>query len=78
LKEFKPDSSLDTLMTSNEVADYFSTTLPTIWSWAKAGILKQYKIGNKVFLKKSEVKAALIPQTFLHRKRLKELIKPKS
>lgn len=52
----------DSLMTRQQVADYFLVTLPTIHAWMKAGILPYFHIGNKTRFKKSEVLGALIPQ----------------
>lgn len=65
----------DKLMTRQEVADYFCVSIPTIHEWIHNDILKSYKTGNKTFFKQAEVKAALIPQSNIRRKRLKDIIK---
>ena len=51
----------DTLMTRQQVADYFSVSLPTLHSWMRMNILPYYRIGSKVKFKKKEVLAALRP-----------------
>lgn len=48
------------LMTSQQVADYFQKTLPTIWAWRKNNLLKAYKKGNSVYYKRSEIENGLI------------------
>lgn len=45
----------DQLLSISEVADFFSVTLVTIHAWSKSGLLKKYRIGSKVYFKKSEM-----------------------
>lgn len=61
----------DSLMTRQQVADYFMVSLPTVHEWMNAGILKSYQIGNKRRFKNSEVQAALAPKS--NRRELKKL-----
>ena len=46
--------------TIKETAEYCKVSKVTIYQWTKKGILKKYKIGNRVFYKKNEVVAAVI------------------
>ncbi|MFC5410666.1 helix-turn-helix domain-containing protein [Larkinella bovis] len=45
-------------LTRQEVADIFKVTKVTIWDWTKKGLIKSYRIGNKVRYKESEVISA--------------------
>lgn len=47
------------LLTRHEVAKWLSISLPTLHAWTKNGILKSYRIGNKIRYKKSEVLTSL-------------------
>jgi len=38
----------------------FAISLVTVNEWRKKGILKAYKIGNRVYFKRNEVEAALV------------------
>ena len=68
-----PPADEDVLWTREQCSDYLKITLPTLHEWIKNGILKTYKIGNKIRFKKAEVKAAIIPQSNIRRKRLKDI-----
>ncbi|MCB4807135.1 helix-turn-helix domain-containing protein [Tamlana sp. 62-3] len=52
------------LLTRQTVAEWLSISLPTLHAWTKNGILKSYRIGNKIRYKKNEVLTAL--QTIKH------------
>lgn len=43
------------LMTTNEAASYYQVHLNTIRAWAKEGILKSKKIGNRIYIKKEKI-----------------------
>ena len=43
------------LLTFNEGCELLKCTRVTLWKYAKLGKIKTYKIGNKVFLKRSEL-----------------------
>lgn len=47
--------------TRKQLAAKFDVELSTIHNWCKKGYLKPLGIGNRVYFKKSEVEAALIP-----------------
>ena len=48
-------------LTRSEVAQMLKCDLSTIHNWTKKGKLIPYGIGNRVYYKRSEVEAALIP-----------------
>jgi excisionase family DNA binding protein len=54
-------------ITRQEVAAMLHVTLPTVHDWIKKGILKSYKIANRVFLKRGEVETALTQVSPRHR-----------
>lgn len=56
------DSKPETNMTIDEVAQYFNISKVTVHTWTKKGILKAYKIGNKVYYKHAEINKALNPK----------------
>lgn len=47
------------LITRTEAAQMLGVTLPTVIDWGKKGILKFYRIGNRVRYKYSEVMEAV-------------------
>ena len=42
-----------------EVAKLLKITLPTLNEWSKVGLLKAYKIGNRVLYKQAEIEDSL-------------------
>lgn len=54
-------------LTRLNVAAMFGITLPTVHEWHKKGILKGYKIANRIFFKRAEVEAALTQVSHRHR-----------
>ena len=57
--QFQPTQPLQYL-TRQQVAEMLSISLVTVNDWRKKGILKAYKIGNRVYFKRHEVEAALV------------------
>ncbi|MBK9477839.1 MAG: helix-turn-helix domain-containing protein [Bacteroidia bacterium] len=57
---FQPKTPPD-YMTRLEVAEMLSCDLSTIHSWTRKGKLIPYGIGNRVYYKRNEVEAALVP-----------------
>lgn len=56
------DSEIDErFLDTHEVAAIFGVSDVTIWSWAKKGILKPYRIGNLKRFKMSEILEAPAP-----------------
>lgn len=43
------------LITRKEACELLNVTDVTIWTWAKHGKIPTYKVGGKVYLKRSEV-----------------------
>ncbi len=43
------------LITRKEACEMLNVTDVTIWTWAKQGKIPTYKVGAKVYLKRSEV-----------------------
>ena len=48
-------------LTRTELAELLKCDLSTIHNWTKKGTLIPYGIGNRVYYKRSEVEAVLIP-----------------
>ncbi|MDQ3022684.1 MAG: helix-turn-helix domain-containing protein [Bacteroidota bacterium] len=59
-KDFAPKVPTEYL-TRNEVAEWLKCDLSTIHNWTKKGTLIPYGIGNRVYYKRNEVEAVLIP-----------------
>lgn len=59
-QNFEPKTPTEYL-TRNEVADLLKCDLSTIHNWCKKGKLIPYGIGNRVYFKRSEIEAVLIP-----------------
>lgn len=49
------------LLTRQEVASHFKVNISTVRNWSRQGILKKYGVGDRVYYKRSEVEAALVP-----------------
>lgn len=48
-------------ITRNELAELLKCDLSTIHNWTKKGKLIPYGIGNRVYYKRSEIEAVLLP-----------------
>lgn len=48
-------------LSRKEVAATFGVTLPTVHDWTKKGLLKSYRMGNRILYKRHEVEAAITP-----------------
>lgn len=57
LFEGKPETGItnEDLMTRKEGCDLLQVSDPTFWKWAKQGKIKTYKIGGRVYVKRSEL-----------------------
>ena len=55
-----PPATQSDFITRAETASLFRVTLTTINDWAHKGILKAYKVGNRVYFKRAEVNNALV------------------
>ena len=61
-KEAKAETSANTpekFLTRSEVARLLKITLPTLHDWTKKGLLKAYRIGNRIRYKEAEVMATI-------------------
>lgn len=61
-KETKAETSADQsekFLTRSEVARLLKITLPTLHDWTKKGLLKAYRIGNRIRYKEVEVMATI-------------------
>jgi excisionase family DNA binding protein len=58
-KNYQPITP-EELMTRHETAAYLKVSLTALWDWNKKGILPSYRIGNRVYYKRSEVESSLI------------------
>ena len=47
-------------LSREEVSKLLKITLPTLHDWTKIGLLKSYKIGNRVLYKEKEVEDSLL------------------
>lgn len=57
-ENFQPKESVE-LLTREETAKFLKVSLTTLWDWRKKGILSNYRIGNRVYYKRSEVESVL-------------------
>ena len=48
-------------LTRKEVAEKLSISLPTLHDWVNKNILKAYRMGNRVYFKRSEIEGSLKP-----------------
>jgi excisionase family DNA binding protein len=55
----KNTSSIDGLMSLEDVAELFNVSLPTVHSYVRKGILVKYKMGAKTYFKREEVLSTL-------------------
>lgn len=49
----------DKLLTRHETADFFGVSLVTLYNWTRDGVVKAYRVGNKVRYRQTEVLEAL-------------------
>lgn len=54
------EKDLDRLYTRQETAKYLRISLPTLNEWSKTGVLKSYRLGNRVYYKQSEIERSLL------------------
>lgn len=53
------NESEEDLITRKEACEMLNVTDVTIWNWAKQGRVKTYKIGNRIYLFRDEVKSLI-------------------
>lgn len=59
-KEYQPKEPEDYLSRA-EVAKLLKVDISTIFNWSKAGKIKRYGLGNRVYYKRSEIEESIIP-----------------
>lgn len=59
IKDSIPHS--EQLLTREQTADLLQVDLSTLWHWTRKGKLKSYGIGNRVYYKRTEIEASLMP-----------------
>lgn len=50
------------LLTVEETIDFLKCSKQALWNWRKNGILPSYRLGNRVYYKKSDIFQKLIKQ----------------
>lgn len=69
LKEFsiklssEPTETLKPHLTRKETAQYFNVSLNCLNMWVNKGILKPYKVGQRVFFKREEILKVMFNQS---------------
>jgi excisionase family DNA binding protein len=56
-----PKDDSDKILTRKEVCELFGVTEATLYNWSNEKILVNYKVGRRVYYKKSDVFAILNP-----------------
>ncbi|OWP84995.1 hypothetical protein BWK59_02515 [Flavobacterium davisii] len=54
-----PPPENDKLLTRHETAEFFGISLVTLYNWTRDGIVKAYRVGNKVRYRQAEVLESL-------------------
>ncbi|MGY0391197.1 helix-turn-helix domain-containing protein [Bizionia sp. KMM 8389] len=50
------------LLTIDEALIILKCSNQTLWNWRKSGIIPSYRLGNRVYIKKSDINSKLIKQ----------------
>jgi hypothetical protein len=58
--EFRPKEPPEYL-TRQDIRDMFKVNMSTVHNWTKAGKIKAYQIGSRVYYRRDEVEAAVQP-----------------
>lgn len=65
LKQLQPTTSTEpeeSLLTVDETLGLLKCSKQALWNWRKNGILPSYRLGNRVYYKKSDIFSKLIKQ----------------
>ncbi|PWK19079.1 helix-turn-helix domain-containing protein [Xanthomarina spongicola] len=62
--KYHPSKNEEELLTLEEALIILKCSNQTLWNWRKEGILPSYRLGNRVYLKKSDIYSNLIKQDF--------------
>lgn len=61
LKKSLQPKSVEEYLTRSETADMLKCDISTIHNWTKKNKLVAYKIGNRVYYKRSQIESVMIP-----------------
>ncbi|ARV10125.1 hypothetical protein BTO05_10935 [Winogradskyella sp. PC-19] len=61
IKDYKEETK-DVLMTVDETIEFLKCSKQALWNWRKNGILPSYRLGNRVYYKKSDIYEKLVKQ----------------
>ena len=53
---------IDELLTVEETLNFLKCSKQALWNWRKNGILPSYRLGNRVYYKKTDIFTKLIKQ----------------
>jgi predicted DNA-binding transcriptional regulator AlpA len=63
LKKYEiPKKDNEELLTVEETIQFLKCSKQALWNWRKSGILPSYRLGNRVYYKKSDIFQKLIKQ----------------
>ncbi|RLJ61598.1 helix-turn-helix protein [Lacinutrix venerupis] len=62
LINFNQKKELEELLTVEETLAILKCSKQALWNWRKNGILPSYRMGNRVYYKRSDIFAKLIKQ----------------
>lgn len=57
-----PKKEEDELLSVEETLKFLKCSKQALWNWRKNGILPSYRLGNRVYYKKSDIYAKLVKQ----------------
>jgi len=57
-----PKAEEEVLLTVEETLKLLKCSKQALWNWRKSGVLPSYRLGNRVYYKKSDIFAKLIKQ----------------
>jgi hypothetical protein len=61
-KEYTSPKTEEELLTVEETIEFLKCSKQALWNWRKSGILPSYRLGNRVYYKKSDIFKKLIKQ----------------
>lgn len=61
-KFYKETTQEEQLLTVDETLKFLKCSKQSLWTWRKNGILPSYRLGNRVYYKKSDIFNKLIKQ----------------
>ncbi|GFZ81112.1 hypothetical protein GCM10011531_09130 [Aquaticitalea lipolytica] len=63
--KYKPSKAEEVdLLTLEEALIILKCSNQTLWNWRKEGIIPSYRLGNRVYIKRSDINEKLIKQEF--------------